>query len=200
MLFSFIAATVLITLIPGPSMLMVILRALQQNFAQAAAATLGVVTADAILLSITMMGLGPLLSSSELVFEWVKWLGVIYLIYLGWQQLASQDKVLSKKHSNERNAFTQAFIITMLNPKIIGFFIAFFPQFIVAKEPLLPQLAILGPIFLVIVAMILLCYAGLAHIIAPMLRSDKLNLWVNRSAGLSLIGCGLLASTLGYQG
>lgn len=224
MLISFILATVLITLMPGPSMLLVIFQALQHRLSQALLAAAGVVAADAILLALTISGLGPILHSSALLFEVVKWAGVIYLLYLGWQQI--QSRAIAMKHSGERlgdgpgdeqdqakyhpdhdsegtepdkprkGAFWQAFSVTMLNPKIIGFFIAFFPQFIAQDQALWPQLMVLAPLFLLVVFLVLAAYALLASQVAPWLQSARASLWLNRSGGLTLIGCGLAASTL----
>ncbi|MBB1486681.1 LysE family translocator [Oceanospirillum sediminis] len=217
MLISFILATILITLMPGPSMLLVIFQALQHRLSQALLAAAGVVAADAILLALTISGLGPILHSSALLFEAVKWAGVIYLLYLGWQQIQSQaiamkhseDVQLDKQHQKYQNhsegtepykqqkgAFWQAFSVTMLNPKIIGFFIAFFPQFIAQDQALWPQLMILAPLFLLVVFLVLAVYALLANQVAPWLQSAKASLWLNRSGGVTLIGCGLAASTL----
>lgn len=196
MLISFVLASIVITLMPGPSMILVIMQALQRNLANAALAALGVVVADAILLGITFSGLGPLLYSSATAFSLVKWAGVAYLIYLGIKQFGSRASLSLANENAKGTAFQSALLTTLLNPKIIGFFIAFFPQFIEPTQPLTTQLALLAPLFLLIVFLVLMLYALLADKARTLLTQRISNKGLNRSCGLSLIGSGVLASGL----
>lgn len=196
MLLSFVVATCLITLMPGPSMLLVMMTSIQKNLGAGVKAILGVMVADALLLVLTLSGIGTLLYTSAMAFAVVKWLGAGYLIYLGIKQLRSPVEKSAKDESLSRNPFIQGLGITLLNPKIIGFFIAFFPQFINQNESITDQLMILGPLFLLIVFAVLLVYALFASGIRPMLTSYRGKVVVKNASGLGLVGCGLFATTM----
>jgi homoserine/homoserine lactone efflux protein len=95
----------------------------------------------------------------------------------------------SKPKKEERSSpFLGAMGVTLLNPKIIGFFIAFFPQFLNQEESLSSQLALLGPLFLLIVFLVLLAYALFAD---RLLKRGGRGFQI--ATGLSLIACGAMA-------
>ncbi|WP_020410774.1 LysE family translocator [Hahella ganghwensis] len=198
----FIVASILITLMPGPSMLIVMMNALQKGIRAGVLASCGVVVADALLLILTLSGIGALLYSSALMFTVVKWCGVGYLVYLGVRQLLSRHSIKggSESVSDEldttlmKGSFVQGFATTMLNPKIIGFFIAFFPQFLDQSLPVWSQLLQLGPVFLLIVFIILLMYALLARSVRSFLNSQRGQSLVQKGSGILLVGCGLAAA------
>ncbi len=201
---SFVVASVLITLLPGPSMLVVMMNALQKGGFAAVVTALGVVVADALLLILTLSGIGALLYTSSLAFSLVKWLGIVYLIYLGLRQLLSSSKsnrpVIATNNETDRyslfRSFMQGLVTTMLNPKIIGFFIAFFPQFLDSTKTVVPQLLVMGPVFLLIVLVILLFYVVLASSAKSLLDSERgQRLLQKLSAGL-LVGCGIVAMSM----
>ncbi|MDG9671038.1 LysE family translocator [Hahella sp. CR1] len=195
MLVSFIVATVLITLAPGPSMLLVIANTLRSGLGQGIFTSLGVVVADAMLLCLTISGLGALVQTSALAFNLLKWFGVAYLAYLGVRQLCSQPSTedLSGAEVAKQNPFKQGLGVTLLNPKIIGFFIAFFPQFLDANTPVGPQLMTLGPLFLVIVFLILAGYAMAANRVRRWLAGAQAQSVLNKSSGFALLVCGAAA-------
>ncbi|ABC30632.1 putative threonine efflux protein [Hahella chejuensis KCTC 2396] len=196
MLLSFIVATALITLAPGPSMLLVIANTLRSGLGQGIYTSLGVVVADAILLCLTVSGLGALVQTSAWAFNLLKWFGVAYLAYLGVRQLCSQPSAEDLSGATEvakQNPFKQGLGVTLLNPKIIGFFIAFFPQFLDASAPVGPQLMTLGPLFLVIVFLILAGYAMAANRVRRWLAGAQAQSVLNKSSGVALLVCGAAA-------
>ena len=202
---SFILASVFITLLPGPSMLVVMLNTIQKGGWSGVVTACGVVIADALLLMLTLSGIGALLYTSSLAFSLVKWLGVGYLLFLGIRQLKSAASEGRTPANTEPRAagksplltdLAQGVGTTLLNPKIIGFFIAFFPQFLDPATSVLPQLLIMGPVFLLIVLLILLLYVILARTISAALSSARGQKILHKfSAGL-LIFFGLLAATV----
>ena len=199
MLMSFVVASCLITLIPGPSMLIVMMNSIRQGIFEGSKTILGVVVADAILLTLALSGIGTLLYTSAVAFSVLKWVGVAYLVYLGAKQLitplaeAEQESKPAKKMSS---SFFQGVGVTLLNPKIIGFFVAFFPQFIDPQASIYSQLLILGPLFLIIVFIILFMYALFARSVSHFLAARRGQLALKNSSGIALIGCGFLASTV----
>lgn len=196
MLFSFILATCIVTLMPGPSMVAVMMNSVQRGLMQGIQTIAGVVAADAILLALTLSGIGTLLYASSLAFSVLKWGGVAYLVYSGVKQLRSSVDKDSRTDAATGNAFLQGFGITMLNPKIIGFLVAFFPQFLHRDESIVQQLVVLGPLFLLIVFVTLLFYALTAAGIRGYLETRRGRLALRNTSGLALIGCGLFAVTM----
>ncbi len=196
MLWSFIVATTLISLMPGPSMVIIMMTALDRGLAKSIQTILGVVVADAILLLLVLSGLGALLYTSAVAFTALKWLGVAYLIYLGIAQLRSKVEDDSSHAAGDRRTspFLQGLGTTLLNPKIIGFLIVYFPQFLNREEPVLNQMRVLGPLFLLIVfAVFLLCALG-AKALRSVLETRRGRVMVKNASGVSLIGCGVLSA------
>lgn len=196
MMLSFIIATCIISLMPGPSMILVMTNSIQKDFLSGIKTIFGVIFADAILLILTLSGIGTIIYTSALIFTALKWLGVIYLIYLGVKQLRSDVEEDSNKKNIARNPFFQGFGTTMLNPKIIGFFMAFFPQFLNHKESIINQLMVLGPLFLLIVFVIMFFYALFATSLGGIIETQKGKAIIKNASGFSLIGCGLFAATM----
>ena len=129
MLMSFIMASCLITLIPGPSMLIVMMNSIRQGLLEGSKTIMGVVVADAILLTLALSGIGTLLYTSAIAFSVLKWVGVVYLVYLGMKQLITplnKAEEESKPVKKSANSFLQGVGVTLLNPKIIGFFCRIF--------------------------------------------------------------------------
>ncbi|HZW21306.1 LysE family translocator [Noviherbaspirillum sp.] len=194
MLWSFVIATCVVTLMPGPSMVAVVMNSIQRSLAQGVQTALGVVAADAILLALTLSGIGTLLYTSSLAFSVLKWGGVAYLVYCGIRQLRSKVDEADSQAQAKGNAFLQGFGITMLNPKIIGFLVAFFPQFLSREESIVRQLTVLGPVFLAVVFATLLFYALTASAVRGVLQTRRGRVVLKNVSGGALVGCGVLAA------
>ncbi|MBY4675784.1 LysE family translocator [Marinobacterium sp. CAU 1594] len=204
MLLSFVIASCVVTLMPGPSMIIVMLNAAQRGLLSGVQTALGVVVADALLLVLTLSGIGTLLYSSAMAFSILKWAGVCFLVYLGIKQLAflpQPDERNETDHNQpvaapRRHAFLQGLATTLLNPKIIGFFVAFFPQFLDPQQSIASQLLLLGPLFLLIVFVILCGYALFAVSVGSFIAGRRSKLAIKNASGAALIGCGVLAATM----
>jgi len=202
---AFVFASIVITLLPGPSMLLVIGHAMSNGPRKSLATVAGVVFADACLLCLALAGVGVIIYSSAVAFTVMKWAGAIYLIYLGFRQwrTASLNSGLNGGgegaaigRTSAGRGFAVGFITTMLNPKIIGFFVAFFPQFIVDTSSWLVQLLILGVTFLLIVFTIMAVYAVLAGMVRDTFRKPQVRRAIDRISGATLMGAGLMTATL----
>ncbi|MGJ8529892.1 LysE family translocator [Maritalea sp.] len=194
MLLGFIIATIVITLSPGPSIIVLLVVSLRQGATAGMKYSLGVITADAILISASLLGLGALMQSSVLLFNVVKWVGIAYLIYLGIKQLRADHKVDFSEAKSTASPYVQGWATTMLNPKAIGFFVAFFPQFIDPTQAFWPQLAFLGPLFLTMVFVMFTIIAALAARTKLLFESDKGQRTLKFGSAFGLIGSGLAAA------
>lgn len=193
MLTTFLLASSVITLMPGPSMILVIMNTIDGGLNKGFQSILGVVCADAILLGVILSGVGTLVASSAIIFNMIKWCGAFYLIYLGIGILRSLSAQNELNASSLASPFSSAINMTLLNPKIIIFLIAFFPQFIDAQKPMVQQMSLLCVLFLLVVFVILLLYALCALKLTNVFNTKKGMRMIKIVTAISLMGCGLIA-------
>ena len=190
--YTFVTATFL--LIPGPTILLVISYSLIRGRQVVFALLLGVGLGDVVAMILSFMGVGLLLQTVAIAFQFLKWIGAAYLIWLGirmWSS-ASESMELSAKTDNKvwHAIMANAFVITALNPKSIVFFLAFLPQFINSKKPFITQSLILGSTFLVLAIISVLFYSLLASFTGQQMQLSLIHRWTNRIGGCLLIGAG----------
>ena len=197
---TFAAASTALLVIPGPTLLMVLSYALTQGRRVAIASALGVATGDFIAMSLSVIGLGALFLASATAFTILKWVGAIYLIYLGVRMLrtpADQSALMDKpSNTTAKKVFRDLTAVTALNPKSNTFFIAFVPQFISAEAPFAPQAAILVGTFVAIAAVNALIFALSANAMRSRMTRPSVQNWLSKFGGLTLIGMGFLTMTL----
>ena len=190
--YTFVTATFL--LIPGPTILLVISYSLIRGRKAVFALLLGVGLGDIVAMILSFIGVGLLLQTVEIAFQFLKWIGAAYLIWLGirmWRS-ASESMELSAKTDNKvwHAIMANAFVITALNPKSIVFFLAFLPQFINSEKPFITQSLILGSTFLVLAIISVLFYSLLASFTGQQMQLSLIHRWTNRIGGCLLIGAG----------
>lgn len=151
-------------------------------------------------MTFSLLGLGAILSASAFLFSVFKWIGALYLLYLGVQLWKSKPKKHSVqdsvKKSSARSLLLSSFIVTALNPKSIAFFVAFLPQFIHPLKPVLPQLTLLGGTFLFLAVLNAALYAIFAGQLSEQIRKERVRKWFNRCGGGALIGAGIITAGL----
>jgi len=152
-LLAFAVAATLLVIVPGPNVLFIITRGIDQGRKAALASTLGVETGMFLHFAAAMLGLSALVASSEPVFTTVKYAGAAYLIWIGWKSIRSVPTDLSVPRQERRlplrRLYVQGLVINVLNPKVGLFFLAFLPQFIdPSAGSTTAQLLVLGLIFI----------------------------------------------------
>ncbi|MBS7697046.1 MULTISPECIES: LysE family translocator [unclassified Chelatococcus] len=195
---AFVAASAVVLLIPGPTILLVVSYALGQGRQAAMPLVLGVTVGDTIAVVASLMGLGAILAASALVFTIVKWLGAAYLVYLGiklWRADPSLQSAASPTTARPMAMFSHAALVTALNPKSIVFFVAFLPQFLDQGRPLLPQMIILAATFVTLAFFNAAGYAMLASSARRLVSRPKVLKAVNRTGGGLLVGAGIATVT-----
>lgn len=196
---AFVAASTALLLIPGPTVLMVLSYALSKGRSVAVASAAGVALGDFAAMSLSLAGLGTLVATSAALFTTLKWLGAVYLVYLGVRLIRSaptEGLAVPQARIGAGGVFRHAATVTALNPKSIAFFIAFVPQFVTPHVPLLPQFAILVGTFVALGALNALAYAMVADRLRGMIRRPAVLAWITRGGGTCLIGMGVLTATL----
>lgn len=198
---TFVAASTALLLIPGPTVLLVLSYALSKGRSVAVASAAGVAFGDLLAMTASLIGLGALVLASATLFAALKWIGAVYLIYLGIKMLRSAPSaelgtVQTDNNISARGVFGHAAAVTALNPKSIGFFIAFVPQFVRPEAPLTPQFIILIATFVGLAAINALAYALLADKMRTKIGKPHVITWLTRGGGVALISMGILTTTL----
>ena len=129
----FLVAALALLLVPGPAVLYIVARSMDQGRAAGLVSVLGVSLGSFVHVAFAAVGLSAILASSAAAFGVVKWLGVAYLVWLGLQRLLARDEedvqlVIEPKRLPR--IFSQGVIVNLLNPKVALFFLAFLPQFV----------------------------------------------------------------------
>jgi threonine/homoserine/homoserine lactone efflux protein len=197
---AYVAAVFVISGSPGPNMLLSLTHGIHHGLIRTFSTMLGLLSGLAIILSISLGGLGAVLVASTTAFEVIKYVGAAYLIYLGIRVWRTADvRILTEGSSAPVSAwarFRTGMFVSLSNPKAILFCVAFFPQFLDRRQPLALQAAILLATFVVIETCWMLVYAGGGARLAAWLRRGRRMRWFNRASGSVFIGAGLLLGSL----
>ncbi|MEM6409880.1 MAG: LysE family translocator [Pseudomonadota bacterium] len=197
---AFVAASTALLLIPGPTVLLVLSYALSQGKRVALASAGGVALGDFVAMSASLAGLGALVMTSAVAFTVLKWVGAVYLVWLGLKLVIGARNEgmgpLPAGAAPARGVFWHAAAVTALNPKSIAFFIAFVPQFISVGHPLMPQFALLIGTFVGLAAVNALAYALLADRLRVAISRPGVTAWLARGGGAALIGMGVMTAAL----
>lgn len=129
----FIVAALVLLLVPGPAVLYIIARSVDQGRTAGLVSVLGISLGSMVHVVAAALGLSALLVQSAVAFRTVKYLGAVYLIYLGIRRLSGKDDVVHGSDSTDRTmrrVFTQGVWVNIFNPKTALFFFAFLPQFV----------------------------------------------------------------------
>ena len=198
---AFTFASIVLLLIPGPTVLLVVSYALTQGRKIALAMAAGVALGDFTAMTLSLAGLGALLLASATLFTILKWAGAAYLVYLGVRLWRAKpmlpDVAVEPTRKAARGIFFHSFVVTALNPKSIAFFVAFVPQFIDHGAPLLTQFAIMEATFVALATVNALAYALTADKLRGRIRKPAALTWMNRAGATCLIGMGAATAALG---
>ena len=166
----FVFTTAMIVVTPGAAALAMASQGASNGGRRAISGVVGVAAANVVYFLLSATGLASLIIASNLVFSVIKWVGVIYLVWLGLTAILSHSGPLQVKEGRKRSSvwhlFCHGFIIEISNPKALLYFSAILPQFLDLNRPLIPQLVILGGTTLVMDLASYSAYAALGHHIA----------------------------------
>ena len=199
---AFAAASAVLLLIPGPTILLVVSYALGQGWRAALPTALGVALGDFTAMTLSILGVGALLASSANLFTALKWIGAAYLVWLGaklWRAGGALEVRPRTDPAASLRMLAHAWIVTALNPKGITFFIAFLPQFVDPSQAFLRQVLILEATFLLLAFVNAFGYALVAARAHAAFRSPRAVTCLNRIGGSLLIGAGVAAVSIRAQ-
>ena len=196
---AFTAASAVLLVIPGPTILLVVSYALGQGWRTALPMAIGVALGDFTAMTLSLLGLGALLAASATLFTVLKWAGAAYLVWLGiklWRAGGALDAKPRTDAASALKMLGHAWLVTALNPKGMTFFIAFLPQFIDPKHALLPQVGIFAATFLILAFANVITYALIASRARSVVQSPRTMRVINRTGGSLLIGAGVATVAL----
>ncbi|MEM6423864.1 MAG: LysE family translocator [Cyanobacteria bacterium P01_D01_bin.128] len=192
---AFIAASILLLIIPGPTILTVISYSLSHGRQANSPLIAAVALADSTAMAMSLLGLGTILAASAFWFGVIKWIGGLYLIYLGIKLLLADvpsSHVTALRESGPRwKLFVNTYLVTALNPKGIVFFAAFLPQFINTNARVAPQLWILAITFIALSIINATLYVIFASSARRLLVSARVRRRFNFAGGSMLSAAGL---------
>ena len=189
LLLAFVTAVTLLMLIPGPNVALIVVNSATHGLRAGLMTVGGTVAAQALSLALVTAGLAVLLQFFGVWFGWLRWAGAAYLVWLGIRQWrAAPGDLAAVKPQAQAAIFVQAFLVSLVNPKTLIFYGAFFPQFIVLNDAVAMQAAALSLVFLLMALVIDSGWALAAARSRPLLtRHARLR---NRFGGGILMGAG----------
>lgn len=190
---TFFVATTIMILLPGPSVMLTVSHSLTHGWRLALVTVAGATLGVAVQLGVALAGMSWFLLQMAEWFEWLRWAGVLYLLYLGFQQWRADvvDAGEELPRTSRHALFWQGFVVTVPNPKSILFLAAFMPQFISLDAPLVPQFIVMVPTFLFITFFFTGLWAVVADRTRNLFSGAKALKTRNRISGTILMGAGL---------
>jgi threonine/homoserine/homoserine lactone efflux protein len=190
---AYVAACIALALLPGPIVTLVIANGLRHGTRAALINVLGAQAGLAIVIGIVAVGLTSLMATMGYWFDWVRFAGAAYLVWLGIKLIRFPVEGIDADAPPPRprgGFFLQGFLVLLSNPKVLVFFGAFIPQFVDMNRDHVPQVALLGVTFMVVAAMSDMVYALLAGRVRKFFSADRTRL-VSRLSGGFMIGGGI---------
>jgi threonine/homoserine/homoserine lactone efflux protein len=195
---AFIAAVLVFLMLPGPGTFAVLTSTAKGGLRGGYAALAGLMIGDWLLMLAALVGVAALLAAHPMLFRSVQWLGVVYLVWVGLQLLRANGKAKTTPLPIAPGTyFRQGFLITLINPKAIVFYMAFFPLFIdPTRYDGLPTLLAMGGT----ISLLTFAYGSVLILsgnwAARRLRANEsVGRWLSRFAGVALIGFGARLAT-----
>jgi threonine/homoserine/homoserine lactone efflux protein len=194
---AFVAASAVLLVIPGPTILTVISYSMTHGRRANVPLVTAVALGDSTALVVSLLGLGAVLATSALWFTVVKWVGGLYLLYLGIKLLragiSAAELTAPAAPGSRWRLFANTYLVTALNPKGIVFFVAFLPQFISASASVTQQLWVLAVTFVCMATINATLYAVFAGSARRLLSSPKAQRRFNLAGGCLLSAAGVWA-------
>ena len=189
--FAYLIACVLIAIIPGPTVTVIIANSLKHGARAGLLNVAGTQLGLALMMLTLVVGLSSVIAAMGWAFDWLRYAGAAYLVWLGWRLLRSPDVITeADAASAPRGGFLlQGFVVIMANPKALLFFGAFIPQFIDPKGHYVAQIALLGATAMLVALLSDGAYALLVGRAGELLSRKRVRL-VSRVSGACLIGGG----------
>ena len=195
---AFLLAAILISLSPGAGAVNTMSNGMRYGVRSTLPAILGLQLGYGAQVLIVGVGLGALLASSNLAFNVVRWLGVAYLVWLGYSKWREAPRALTgagRIDESGTRRFWQAAFVNLTNPKATVFLVALFPQFLNLNAPQGPQFLVMGSTLIAVDIVVMVGYAVLASTLTRWMTSDRHQRLQNKLFGTMFVGAAALMAT-----
>lgn len=194
--FAFVTAAIILIIIPGPTNMVIVSSAMKFGFKRSIWTMMGAALSHSLFFLITCLGVATLLLASAELFEFIRWVGVVYLIWLGVKLWMTKEVDFNgdkrQQAASPGSLFLQGFAVNTTNPKALIFYSAFFPPFVNPDAPVAPQLITMGITFVSIFILNALCHGYIANLARTFFQNPRRIMMQNWIAGTLLIGAGVL--------
>ena len=190
---AFVAAIIIFLLIPGPGNLALITSTGKGGIAGGLGATFGVIAGDQVLLWAAVAGVSAVMLAYPTAFHVVQWMGAAYLTWMGLKMLIAKPGDAPILQMKPHHYFRQTLLITLLNPKAIVFYMAFFPLFVdPAQHQGLKTFGVMAATIAVLTFLYGLTAVLITYYLAERIRaSPKMSATLQKAAGMFLVGFGI---------
>ena len=190
---AFVAAVLVFLALPGPGTFALLSATAKGGFRAGAAATIGLIAGDQVLMWLAVIGVAAVLQANEALFKGLQYAGAAYLVWIGLKLLFAKAGAVTPISLKPGHFARQAFFITLMNPKAIVFYMAFFPLFIdAAHHRGFLTFATMAVTIAIVTLGYCLTLCAFASAISERVRAHRrLSLLLQRAAGVALIGFGL---------
>lgn len=184
------------SIIPGPSMLLALHHGSRYGYKKSIYTAMGNVAATFFQGIVSIAGLQAVLLCSENLFTVIRYIGAVYLIYLGLAAIFAKENneksyADNKMHVKRKSLFSEAFIVTCGNPKAILFFTALFPQFIPSHDAGLSTYVLIVGILLAATFVCMILYSAVGSKLSALLHQGKIRKYFNKTVGAFFVGIGV---------
>lgn len=186
-------------IIPGPNVIVIVSTSVVHGKIRGLQAVAGTSCAMIVQLLVAALGTTWFVTAVSDGLKWLKWLGVVYLVFLGIKQLRASLGGSSQSPLSSVGSFQRGFWISLTNPKTILFFSAFLPQFVSAQQPYLPQVAVLSVIFWLMAVVLDSMYALLSGQLAILAKANPNSRFAGILSGSLFIGAGAALAAVGRE-
>lgn len=200
---AFIGSSIILILVPGPDIIFALTQGMVNGRKAGLVTALGLACGNLFHTLICMVGLGLIISTNPFLFSTIQVIGSMYLFYLAFQSIKHRNDGIDLKGGKKKtkNLFYKGLIMNILNPKVVIFFLAFFPQFILKDSfNISYQILILGIIFSFLVCIIFGGFAYFSGYVSVLFkRSPQLLKYLNISSSIIFISLGCKILILSYN-
>ena len=200
---AFVGAAIAISVSPGAGAIQSMATGLSQGVRRGFWNVAGLQIGLMLQLTVVAVGLGAAVAKSVLAFEVIKWIGVLYLIYLAIRQWRSAgvsdfgEQLDGTADGGPWSLLSRGFLVNMTNPKGLVFLLAVLPQFVVPTRPLLPQYLTIGLTMVVVDVLVMTAYTGMAARLLTWLRTPRQQTIVNRTMSALFATAAVVLSLVG---
>jgi RhtB (resistance to homoserine/threonine) family protein len=191
---TYLIMTFFVVLSPGVDTALITKRTIAEGKKDGLQMALGITAGSLVHTLAATLGISMLILQSAVAFTILKWVGAIYLIYLGIRSLVKRIQTEQSNETNRFNkggAFKEGLLSNILNPKVAVFFITFLPQFVTGKDTAAIELLTMGSIYAIVSILWFVCYVYCLHYVREWLLSPTVQIYMEKATGIVLVGFGI---------